>query len=532
MRLIFPLVLLISSIAFPGYTQNLPPCSCLENDCGDIVSNFAFQGTVAIVCDGHKFYMANTTASPDVDQYIWYWDDGTIDVTTMPDTVSHIYNIPDSLVCSDDKTNFDICLVAVRYCGNQFSCHHTQTTIGVIHRSKAGFSAPEEACINTPVTLTNTSCNATVFHWDFGDGTTSDLENPGKTYTAPGNYTVTLTVTNTACGSSDTETRMIRVVGYPEASFALDADPVDRCGPTIVAFDDQSNQWSNTHWTILPYDTLKWCFTDENMSLNTDDIEVNFKQPGPYDITLTAANICGEDTSHLVLNIYEPPHINLDALPGFCDAATISSADLNFSYSGSITGFKWTFTGSSNMTTSANPDFSGAVFNTSGSITLEVTSPCGNLTETVPVVVATTEQIVMGNNPAEICNNADPVQLSAAPAMGNWTGLGAAAGAVSPTGVFDPSGLTPGPYSLRYSIGAQNCPNDTVINIMVLPSVGVSLAGASPACESLNYVPGVQFSGDITNYAWTFEGASPLQFGFQPNRLVHPPGYGHGGGHG
>ncbi|HMQ88922.1 MAG TPA: PKD domain-containing protein [Flavilitoribacter sp.] len=488
----------------------MPGCPCLEDDCGDILSDFSIQGTQSIVCDGYQFFVSNNTTATNVAQYIWDWGDTTSDITTTTQDVSHIYNIPDSLVCDDDKTTYVICLTIVRYCDNnaKLSCHNTSKPVGVIHRPRALFSAPEEACINTPVTLTNTSCNATVFHWDFGDGTTSDLEDPTKTYTAPGNYTVTLTVTNTTCGSSDTETRMIRVVGYPEASFTLDADPADRCGPTIIAFDDQSNQWSNTYWTILPPEMSGWDFTDTSMTLSTNDIEVAF-EPGMYDVTLTAENICGEDTSHLVLNIYEPLHINLDAPPGFCDAATISSSDLNFSYSGTITGIKWTFTGSSNMTTSSDPTFSGAIFNTSGTVTLEVASPCGNLTETVPIVVATTEQIVMGSNPAEICNQADPIQLSAAPPGGNWTGLGPAAGAVSSTGVFDPSGLIPGTYSLNYSIGAAGCPNDMTINIAVLPTVGVALAGVNPACESLNYVPNVQFSGNITNYAWTLEGANP-----------------------
>ena len=44
----------------------------------------------------------------------------------------------------------------------------------------------------------------TAWSWDFGDGTTSTMRDPGdKVYAAQGNYTVTLTVTN-ACGSKTT----------------------------------------------------------------------------------------------------------------------------------------------------------------------------------------------------------------------------------------------------------------------------------------------------------------------------------------
>ena len=45
----------------------------------------------------------------------------------------------------------------------------------------------------------------TSYFWDFGDGTTSSLENPTKTYTFAGNFTVSLTVVD-GTGLEDTET--------------------------------------------------------------------------------------------------------------------------------------------------------------------------------------------------------------------------------------------------------------------------------------------------------------------------------------
>ncbi len=47
------------------------------------------------------------------------------------------------------------------------------------------------------------SSSATTFFWDFGDGTTSNVENPTHTYAATGNYTVQFT-TN-ACGRTTTK---------------------------------------------------------------------------------------------------------------------------------------------------------------------------------------------------------------------------------------------------------------------------------------------------------------------------------------
>ena len=54
------------------------------------------------------------------------------------------------------------------------------------------------------VTFINTSENANSFVWDFGDNTTSTIQNPVKTYTQTGEYTVKLTATNNATGASST----------------------------------------------------------------------------------------------------------------------------------------------------------------------------------------------------------------------------------------------------------------------------------------------------------------------------------------
>lgn len=45
-----------------------------------------------------------------------------------------------------------------------------------------------------PVLFSDLSVCATSYSWDFGDGTTSNLQNPEKVYLSPGNYTVRLTI--------------------------------------------------------------------------------------------------------------------------------------------------------------------------------------------------------------------------------------------------------------------------------------------------------------------------------------------------
>ncbi|AEV34437.1 PKD domain protein [Owenweeksia hongkongensis DSM 17368] len=60
-----------------------------------------------------------------------------------------------------------------------------------------------------------------VYDWDFGNGTTGTGEMPSNTYTAGGTYTVTLTVTDTVCGTTDTITQTIFTdVSLNELEFA------------------------------------------------------------------------------------------------------------------------------------------------------------------------------------------------------------------------------------------------------------------------------------------------------------------------
>ena len=62
----------------------------------------------------------------------------------------------------------------------------------------AQFSVSTENCdIPCPVTIVNTSENADIFKWYFGDGDSSSLENPpAHTYTTPGTYEIVLIAEN------------------------------------------------------------------------------------------------------------------------------------------------------------------------------------------------------------------------------------------------------------------------------------------------------------------------------------------------
>jgi hypothetical protein len=90
---------------------------------------------------------------------------------------------------------------------NLAGCSITETIDVTVNYSPiASFTYTD---VGLTLTFTNTSTDADSYAWDFGDGSTSTLSDPAYTYTAAGEYTITLTVTN-ACGT-DVYTTLVQV---------------------------------------------------------------------------------------------------------------------------------------------------------------------------------------------------------------------------------------------------------------------------------------------------------------------------------
>jgi PKD repeat protein len=108
------------------------------------------------------------------------------------------------------------------------------------------------------------------YHWDFGDTYTSEEQNPQHTYTIPGNYTVTLTVTDDAGSNSDDFTfTWIQESNSPPVLELMDGPThgtigisydyifkaIDPEGASVWYYIDWGDT-SNTSW-LGPYDSDK-----------------------------------------------------------------------------------------------------------------------------------------------------------------------------------------------------------------------------------------------------------------------------------
>lgn len=107
----------------------------------------------------------------------------------------------------------------------------------------AGFSYSADPTDQLKVVFTNQSESATDFTWDFGDGNTSDEENPSNTYSDFGKYSVTMMATDKLGVSSDT-TIEIEVVEGPYQPFILEFGFEDLSLPDGTG--DGRDSWRNS----------------------------------------------------------------------------------------------------------------------------------------------------------------------------------------------------------------------------------------------------------------------------------------------
>jgi gliding motility-associated-like protein len=157
-------------------------------------------------------------------------------MTSSPHPLSQTWNMGDGATYSDtsivhtytNASNYTITLT------NEFpgGCIASTTqTINVTGGPSINFTADTTRACKPPFTVNfQASGAASGFTWDFGDGTTSNLQNPSHTYQAAGNFTVKLSATNsTGCVSSVEKAAFIKI---QPPTLAITNLPVnDGCTP-------------------------------------------------------------------------------------------------------------------------------------------------------------------------------------------------------------------------------------------------------------------------------------------------------------
>jgi len=199
----------------------------------------------------------------------WAWDFGNSD-TSSSSNPTYIFSAGGNYNVSLTVTSDGGCTAA-----------DTQN-IFINHRPIAAYVATN-TCVGQAVLFvdnsTVSSATITAFAWDFGDGNTDTISNPGHIYSGGvNNYTVTQIVT-ASNGCIDTVIQDIKVNNIPVAGFTF--NPATVCQGNDVQFSDIS---------IVSGDTLSGWFWDFNDG-TTDTVQHpvhQFMTPGMKTVTLIA----------------------------------------------------------------------------------------------------------------------------------------------------------------------------------------------------------------------------------------------------
>ncbi|MEO8607690.1 MAG: PKD domain-containing protein, partial [Chloroflexota bacterium] len=211
---------------------------------------------------------------------------------------------------------------------------------------------------NVQFTNQSTGENMT-FAWDFGDGSpiSSDM-NPLHTYSNQGNYTVTLTVSNSS-GTDMSQTSITAntapppVAVKPVASFAPSTTAGDT--PLNVTFDASSSTGDITGYS--------WAFGD-NVGVSTDaNPSYAYSTPGTYVVTLVVSGPGGDsDPFTATITVNTPAPVAVKPVASFAPSTTAGDAPLNVTFdasssTGDITGYSWAFGDNVGVSTDANPSY-------------------------------------------------------------------------------------------------------------------------------------------------------------------------------
>jgi PKD repeat protein len=173
---------------------------------------------------------------------------------------------------------------------------------------------PTTVCTGGTVTFTDLSTGSpTSWSWTFAGGTpaTSTAQNPVVTYSTPGVYNVSLTVSNGTTNDTETKTNYITVANI---TTNFTGTPTTVTIGNTVSFTDNTS-CNPTSWS--------WSFPGGTPSTSTaQNPVITYNTVGVYDVTLVATNASGNDTET------KTGYITVSEVPlSYC-----ASQGTNFSY--------------------------------------------------------------------------------------------------------------------------------------------------------------------------------------------------------
>ena len=244
-----------------------------DNVCQSVtVSNTACSAPTAAFNHSISNFTVNFTDVTGNMPTAWSWDFGN-GITSTLQNPTHTYSTPGT---------YTVCLIATNGCANTPNDTICES-ITVTGNCSSPVSDYSTTGTNLTIDFADLSTGMpTTWSWDFGDGSSSNLQNPSYTYAAAGSYTVCLVTTN-ACGTNTVCNTIVVGCTPPNADF----------GATLANFDVTFVDASSAPDPILSW---MWDFGDGNTSTVQSPTHT-YTTNGTYTVCLTVTTTCATDST-------------------------------------------------------------------------------------------------------------------------------------------------------------------------------------------------------------------------------------------
>ncbi|MGN7820360.1 PKD domain-containing protein [Chitinophaga sp. 22536] len=217
----------------------------------------------------------------------WLWDfgDGT---TSTEENPTHTYTRQGSYSVTLQASSGSNCTTTARKDGY----------VVILPPSATIFPAGTEGCLpmTIPFQAQVNSIDAVVsYEWNFGDGTTSNQQNPTHIFDKEGIFTVTLKIT-TASGCTAEASTVFHTGAPPVVDFT--ATPLISCAIDPV-------QFTNLSTPVGPYVTYMWIFPQDNGTITGKDPSYSFNHIGQHDVRLVVNN------NGCIRELFKPKYIQI-----------------------------------------------------------------------------------------------------------------------------------------------------------------------------------------------------------------------------
>ncbi len=420
----------------------------------------------------------------------WRWDLGNGTISTLQNPTATYFN----------PGTYSVKLV-VRNGANADSVIRQQL-ITIFPKPVASFTGTGTAgCFPHTVQFTDASSavsgTLSSWQWDFGDGTTSTLQNPSHTYTIAGNFTVTLRVTNShGC------TEVFSIPSYVSITQGVKADFTNTTAQTCDA--NPTIQFTNTS-TGPGNLSYEWNFGDGGVSAEQNPSHT-YNGPGTYSVMLVVISPQGCRDTIRKNNLISVGTINSTFTSPDSVCVGVPASFINTT--SPVPGVSTWYFGDGASATGINVNH---VYTTAGIYTVKLVNDFGACKDSITREIKVNPKPPTGFTASATQSCQAPFNVAFTPAaMGDYTyqwnfGDGGASSSASPSHIY----TAPGVYTVQLIVtNASGC-RDTLTRTdyirIELPEIvidGFPVTGCVPA--TVHPTATVTVNEPVASYLWNF----------------------------